>query len=757
MRKRLCIAAGLIALLVILAQPVAASGLQGKTVVLDPGHGANTGARGVTGTIEDHNVLAIALKARDMLEAAGARVVMTRTTNHLPYVPDMPNASQLLARMTIANRSGADLFLSIHNDWNPNPAIRGITTYYMASRGTERLARVMQAELIAATGMRNVGTISREYYVLKNTTIPAALLEIGFLSNREDERLLLLESTRHNAALGIYNGVLRYFGVAAEQPAPEPGPSQPAPSQPAAPVAPGFTILAYWAQWGQDQAAEKSLQSHLPLMDVVSPFWYTLRRDGTLSARDTAVHDSLTHRVQSAGRKLYVMINNEKGHTVMLDDPKVRSQSIRSITEQVRQAGFDGVTIDFEALPLTSRDSFTAFVRELSALLRNEGRGLVLALEAKRSDAPMDSGADAHDYAALAQYADYVGIMTYDQHGRWSGPGPVAAIDWVEEVVRYAIQHIPREKLLLGIAGYGYNWGSDGSINYLSADEALALSRQVGASIQWDDRAQVPHFSYSQNGIAHQVWFENSYSVSRKVSLVQRYGLAGVALWRIGYEDARMWDILGAAARESATPGRPPVGGLPAHDGRTFADVDPFHWAHPYIEHLAGQGLVEGDAGQYRPADPVTRAEFAKLITGALSVSPVPHQPLPQWLDVAPGAWYHPHVQLAGQSLLMVGEADQRFYPDRPLSRQEAAVVITRGLALYQPARVTLPTGHGVGPISVYGDWEQVPVWAQYAVALTTDLGIFGGDDTGLFRPSASLSRAEAAAIVYRTLSGQFE
>jgi len=99
--------------------------------------------------------------------------------------------------------------VSIHNDWNPNPGIRGIATYYMVSRGNAYLAGIIQAEVVAATGMRDVGTISRECFGLRHATMPAVLLEIGFLSNRQDEALLVRADTRRNAALGIRNGVLR--------------------------------------------------------------------------------------------------------------------------------------------------------------------------------------------------------------------------------------------------------------------------------------------------------------------------------------------------------------------------------------------------------------------------------------------------------------------------------------------------------------------------------------------------------------------
>lgn len=177
--------------------------LAGRVIVLDAGHGgADPGAIGASGgTWEKYNTLFVALDAKALLERAGAAVILTRSDDR--YVP-------LGTRAAIANRAGADVFISIHNDWNPNPSLRGVTTYYYHAR-SRRLAETLQASLVAALGARDVGVMRRSFQVVRETTMPAVLLELGFLSNRSDERLLADPAYRYRAAEAIYNGVVQYF------------------------------------------------------------------------------------------------------------------------------------------------------------------------------------------------------------------------------------------------------------------------------------------------------------------------------------------------------------------------------------------------------------------------------------------------------------------------------------------------------------------------------------------------------------------
>lgn len=182
--------------------------MEGKTIIIDPGHGgANLGTRGVGPTPEKTNVLAIAYDLKGMLEYDGARVILTRTGD---YIPGNGKVDQLAARTQLANNTKADIYVSIHNDWNKDSSVTGTTSYFY-SPDSYKLAVAIQRALVAELRSRDHGVQWANYYVLRHTAMPATLLEVGFLSNKKEAWLLSQGWYRTKAARGIYNGIVQYF------------------------------------------------------------------------------------------------------------------------------------------------------------------------------------------------------------------------------------------------------------------------------------------------------------------------------------------------------------------------------------------------------------------------------------------------------------------------------------------------------------------------------------------------------------------
>lgn len=180
--------------------------LSGKKIVIDAGHGGkDPGATGGAKLREKDVVLDVALKLRDQLEAEGATVLLTRSTDVFIELTD---------RVKISNNSKYDAFVSIHINSATNRSARGTETYYNASKNgakSKLLAESIQPEMVKQLNTYNRGVKTANYYVIKNNELPSVLVELGFISNPTEEAMLREDAVRTKAADGITKGFIKYF------------------------------------------------------------------------------------------------------------------------------------------------------------------------------------------------------------------------------------------------------------------------------------------------------------------------------------------------------------------------------------------------------------------------------------------------------------------------------------------------------------------------------------------------------------------
>lgn len=199
------------------ADIAALTGLKGRKITIDAGHGGNdSGAIGPTGVMEKSVTLRIANELRRLLVADGATVYMTRTTD-TEVSPKGANASdieELQARCDVANNTKSDIFISIHMDSFSSGAAKGTTGYYysLGSQRSRDLADKVRQGVIDQIGTQSRGTQSCNFYVVKHTDMPATLVEVAFISNPQEEQLLNSEEGIEKAAQGIADGIADYFG-----------------------------------------------------------------------------------------------------------------------------------------------------------------------------------------------------------------------------------------------------------------------------------------------------------------------------------------------------------------------------------------------------------------------------------------------------------------------------------------------------------------------------------------------------------------
>lgn len=289
-------------------------------------------------------------------------------------------------------------------------------------------------------------------------------------------------------------------------------------------------------------------------LTYITPFSHEVKEDGSLSELkdDVVLREAKRFRIAP----LFSMSNIKNdafdtnlGHTIVTN-VNVQQTLINNVINVLRTKGYYGVNIDFERLPPEDRDAYNNFLRKVVAALKPLGYVVSTALAPKTYDVKEGSWHGAHDYKAHGEIVDFVVLMTYEWG--WSGgpPLPVAPINEVRKVLNYAVSVMPPKKILMGMPMYGYDW----TLPYtpggqyakaLSPQAAVELAAKHGATILYDEKAQAPHFNYSdENGRQHVVWFDDARSVQAKYRMASELGLRGVSYWSLGQPFAQNWTVL---------------------------------------------------------------------------------------------------------------------------------------------------------------------------------------------------------------------
>jgi peptidoglycan-N-acetylglucosamine deacetylase len=299
----------------------------------------------------------------------------------------------------------------------------------------------------------------------------------------------------------------------------------------------------FYVNWSP--ASLISLDQNISRLNMVLPEWFFLdpNSDTLWTKIDTA---ALTVMNKSGVKVLPLLTNNIgsvfRGDVVhrILNNPEKRDRLISDIIKYLEFYKLDGINIDFEDLLEKKNEVLVQFQKSLYEKMH--AKGLLVSQDVQ----PFN---EDYNFKELSAYNDYVILMAYDQYSDGTGPGPISHQKWIEGAVDDATKKIPINKLILAVAGFGYDWKLDDndkvvSVAPISYQDALTLARSYDGKIIFDNDSYNLHFTYDgDDGAPHKVQFTDAATTFNTMRFAEESGLAGVALWRLGNEDSRMWDF----------------------------------------------------------------------------------------------------------------------------------------------------------------------------------------------------------------------
>ncbi|HHY31681.1 MAG TPA: hypothetical protein GX515_01475 [Firmicutes bacterium] len=299
---------------------------------------------------------------------------------------------------------------------------------------------------------------------------------------------------------------------------------------------------------------ERSYREHADVITHISPCWYSMSRDGSIR-RDENGAAGIIELARASGTAVVPLVANEGfspevAHEILLT-ARTRRLAAEAIASLVLERGFDGINMDFEgAFIKGDRERYTLLITEIVHLLKPHGKHVsVDAVAQTAPPRPDETGwAQAYDYPGLAAVADFLIIMGYDYSPAGGPPGPVAPLWWLEKVLDYATSCVPREKIVVGLPFYGRHWTIEKGVisqgRGIDAKKAAELVERQGVAAAWDVRAACPVLRYYEGDVEHVVYYEDAESLRLKLRLVRECGIGGIAFWRLGSEDPRMWEVV---------------------------------------------------------------------------------------------------------------------------------------------------------------------------------------------------------------------
>lgn len=295
----------------------------------------------------------------------------------------------------------------------------------------------------------------------------------------------------------------------------------------------------------------QSIQQNSSVFTEISPWAYTIDNNGNVivdPAGGASITDDATlSTLRDLGKKISPAVHNLVGggwngsivHSILTDATK--STTLRnSIVSLVTSKGYDGIDIDFENLQSGDRDLYSSFISSLSNDIHAAGKTISVDVYGKTSEPGTWNGPQAQDYAALGSSVDQVRMFLYDYNP--GVVGPVAPINWVNDVLTFAKTEIPAEKIIHGIPLYGYDWNDNSPSDRkdYTWDQAISTAQNNNASIIYSSTEHAPMYTYS----GRTVWFENAQSTGDKLDLTINQGVGGIQLWRLGGEDPGIYEVI---------------------------------------------------------------------------------------------------------------------------------------------------------------------------------------------------------------------
>lgn len=316
---------------------------------------------------------------------------------------------------------------------------------------------------------------------------------------------------------------------------------------------------------GNQYLSDKKLEfisKHSKDINILAPQNYELNARGDVWG---SLDPGLLQLAKASNVRIMPLILNsgfdqEIFHNFIHDD-KAQAHAIDQMIKLSQNNNFYGWQFDFENISSQDRDAYTQFIKHTAEKFHQNKLQLSVAVVPRASEVTItdydrwvfDNWSGGYDYRAIGQYADFITLMSYDNHTSLTTPGPIAPYNWVEKTLKLVLEVVPANKISLGLPAYsGYFFtgkitATPEKLSYRSKElqvsykNIASLINKYSANVIWNSDWQSSYAIYTNDDKLEYLFIEDATSFRAKLVLIQKYHLRGFSIWKLGLEDPAIW------------------------------------------------------------------------------------------------------------------------------------------------------------------------------------------------------------------------
>lgn len=304
--------------------------------------------------------------------------------------------------------------------------------------------------------------------------------------------------------------------------------------------------LTGWFASFDIEKAETALPPIIDRFSIFSPMLYRVMADGSLGEHQIYNRETIISYAQERNIPVAPVFTDESDSvriSKLLYNQATQKKFLADLVQVAQEENFSGWSIDIEKVKSTDEKAFSQFIINTSEALHKNNLKLYVIAYGRDSDETYDP-ALAHDYKIFGQYADQVQLMIYYYSNEYTDPGGQTPLKDYRSVLKYALENIPREKILIGLSTHGNDWGGD-EVEGMTYSEVLERIQEENATISYDKNESSMVAKYKRDGEDHILMYENADTIIEKMEIARKeFGINKFAFWRLSAEDPELWEKL---------------------------------------------------------------------------------------------------------------------------------------------------------------------------------------------------------------------